>query len=597
MSRPVLIVSSLVVVAGLAVGGYFAYQHFRPQPAPNHTVPQFDPVTGRPIDQVTGKPIGRLVVLVVFDQMRGDYIDRWASQFGTDGFERVKKEGVWYSDVQIPYACTSTGPGHASLATGAPPSVTGIIENEWWDRKASARVYCCQPTGRPYELIPPPPAEGKASRGADTGFSPERLVAETVGDKLKTATNNTGRVFSLSIKDRTAVLMGGQKPDAAYCFDTRDGFFHTGAYYREQVHPWVSEFNGGKPADNWFETKWDRFRPDIDYKAAVGQPDDAPGEGPGLNGQGRVFPHPFKGKLTSPGPKYYEAVECSPAGNELLFQLVTKAITTEKLGQGETTDLLCVSFSSNDLIGHLWGPDSWEVLDITLRSDKMIADLLTLLDKTVGKDRYTLVISADHGVCPLPEQGKFPTAKRLSVNDIYTPLTTALNKTFDVQPGTPMRWFEVAEAKDQDRVWPWLYLNYNGITDRGLKIEEVANAVRDWLAKQDFIETAFTRKQLETETFAPGSFGAKAKLAYRPDRCGDVIAIPKAGVLVTGYPQGTNHGSPQPYDSHVPVLAIGAGIPALGKKTEKQSSLIVAPILAKSLGIDPPKDAVEKAPF
>jgi hypothetical protein len=171
-----------------------------------------------------------------------------------------------------------------------------------------------------------------------------------------------------------------------------------------------------------------------------------------------------------------------------------------------------------------------------------------------------------------------------------------LNTTYGMAPGGAMRWFEANEAKEQDKLWPWVYLNHRAIEARGLKVEVVADYVRDWLKGRSFIETAFTRKQLETESFPPGSFGAKAKLAYSPDRCGDVIAIPKLGVLVTPYPAGTTHGSPQPYDSHVPVLAIGAGIPAIGKRSEKVSSLIVAPILARALGIDPPANAVEKVP-
>jgi hypothetical protein len=588
MSRSFRIVLFLLV-AGLAVGGYFAYEHYRAAPSSRQP--------GSPDNPNAGQPAGKLVVLVVFDQMRGDYIARWGEYFSPGGFERAKRDGVWYSNVEIPYACTSTGPGHASLATGAPPAVTGIIENEWWDRKAGERVYCCQPT-RPYELVPPLPAGGqKPTRGADTGFSPERLLAETVGDRLKDATGGKGRVFSLSIKDRTAVLMGGKKPDGVYCFDTRDGMFHTGAFYREQALPWVGVFDAGKPANGWFGQKWDRLRPDLDYAKITGSADDAAGEAVGFNGQGRTFPHPFMGKLSKPEKAYYEAVECSPAGNELLLEFAKKAINGENLGQQKTTDLLCLSFSSTDMVGHQWGPDSWEVFDVTLRADKVVADLLDFLDTAVGKDRYTVVLSADHGVCPLPEQKKFPTARRLPVNDVLVPLGKALDEKFGVPADGPTRWFEATDAKDQDRVWPWVYLHHRAILARGLKPEDVAEYARDWLAGRDDFETAFTGAQLERTEFPAGSFGAKAKLAYHPDRCGDVIVIPKPGVLVTGYSGGTNHGSPQPYDSHVPVLAVGAGIPALGKQDKKVSSLIVAPILAKSLGIDAPKDAVEKAPF
>jgi hypothetical protein len=182
-------------------------------------------------------------------------------------------------------------------------------------------------------------------------------------------------------------------------------------------------------------------------------------------------------------------------------------------------------------------------------------------------------------------------------NEVFPPLAAALDAAFAATPGGPTRWFEVNDAKDQERVWPWVYLNRRAIEARGLKVEEVSDFVRDWLGKQPFIETAFTRKQLETEAFSPGSFGTKAKLAYHPDRCGEVIAIPKAGVLVTPYPGGTSHGSPQPYDSHVPVLAVGGGIPSAGTRPDKVPSLIVARILAKALGIDPPKDAAETVAF
>lgn len=581
MTRSVHVFLWLIVVTGLAIGAYFAYEHNRPKSTP----------------EPASLPSGRLVVLVVFDQMRGDYLARWAGHFGSDGFERMKRDGVWYSDVEIPYACTSTGPGHASLVTGAAPAVHGIIENEWWDRKAGVRVYCCQPS-RPFDRVPPVQVVGgEPGRGSGTGFSPENLLSETIGDRLKQATSGTGRVFSLSIKDRSAVLMGGQKPDGVYCFDTRDGTFHTGAFYRQQVHPWVAEFNAARLVDSWFNQNWERVRPDLDYAKIVGHPDDVRGEAVGFNGQGRVFPHPFRGKLSVPGKGYYEAVECSPLGNELLLELAKTAITAEKLGQSDTTDLLCLSFSSNDLAGHQWGPDSWEVFDFTLRTDKLVADLLTFLDTTVGKDRYAVVLSADHGVCPLPELGQFASAARKTVNDFLPGLATRLNSRFDQPTGRPADWFETSDPREQDRLWPWLHLNRRWIESRGLSVDTVATFARDVLANSPHVEAVFTAQQLETEAFAPGSLGAKAKLAYRRDRCGEVLVVPQPGVLVTGYLNGTNHGSPHRYDTHIPVLAVGTTIPKLGKQEQKVSSLIVAPILARSLGIDPPKDAREQMPY
>ena len=598
MPRVVLYILAPIVLVGAVVGGYFAFRDAPPDPIPEQQPRRHepgDPHVPHAAPGAAAQP--KLVVLVVFDQMRGDYMTRWAELYGPDGFERMKKDGIWFSECHIPYACTSTGPGHASLSTGAPPSVHGIIENVWYDRKSAAAMYCCQPS-RPYDLVPPLQSTSKEpSRGSAIGYSPERLLAQTVGDSLLDATKGKGRVFSLSIKDRTAVLMGGQKPNGAYCFDTRDGKFHTSAFYnRDKEHAWVTEFNNSKLADKWFETKWVRMKPELDYAKYSG-PDDVPAEAPGFNGQGRVFPHPFKGELTAPGKKYYEAVECSPAGNELLFSLVQKAVRAEKLGRGDVPDLLCVSFSSTDIIGHQYGPDSQEVMDITLCADKLVGEFLKFLDSEVGIGKYALVLAADHGACPLPElassKEKYPAATRRPVTELATGLEAALTAVYGMSGNTPTRWIEVFD----DDVWPWVYLKYESIEARKLKVEDVAVVARDWLAGRGHIETAFTRKDLEGPAPSPEKpFRQAAVLAYRPDRCGDVIVIPKAGVLVTKYPSGTNHGSPQPYDAHVPFLVYGAGVPALGKRTEKVSSLSIAPTLSWALGVPAPKHAAVLPP-
>jgi hypothetical protein len=595
----VIIPAFLVFATAAGVGGYFLLrppeqkQAQHPHPAPN--APPDDP--NQPGAHPPTAPQGKLVVLVVFDQMRGDYISRWAEFYGPDGFERIKKDGIWFSECHVPYACTATAPGHASLSSGAPPSTHGIVENIWYDRKTAEQMYCCQPS-RPYDLVPPVPADaGKPERGSTLGFSPERLLAQTVGDSLVESTKGKGRVFSLSIKDRTAVLMGGQKPNGVYCFDSRDGKFHTGAYYgRDAEHAWVKELNNSKLADSWFDTEWTRLLPEEKYVKSVG-PDDGPGEAEGFNGQGHVFPHSLKGKLKAPAKKYYEALEGSPFGNELLVALAKKCVTTEKLGKGEAPDLLCVSFSSNDLLGHRWGPDSHEMMDVTVRSDKLVGEFLKFLDAELGKDRYTVVIAADHGVCPLPERPatkeKYPAATRKPVTELATGLTEALDAMYGKEGGAQTKWLETFD----DDVWPWVYLNHKAIVARNLKVEDVAGAARDWLAGRGYLETAFARKDLEGAAPVPEKpFRQAAVLAYHPDRCGDVIAIPKAGVLITKYKGGTNHGTPQPYDAHIPFLVYGAGVPALGERKEKVSSLSIAPTLAWALGAPAPKHAALMPP-
>jgi predicted AlkP superfamily pyrophosphatase or phosphodiesterase len=346
----------------------------------------------------------RLAVLVYFDQLRGDYLQRWQALFGDDGFRRLARDGAWFSNCHLPYACTVTAAGHASVATGRLPADHGVVGNEWYDRKAGATVSCVAALVRDrYRLVAS--AENAAvDEITRQGPAPEQLLTPTVADALKDATKGKGKVVALSLKDRSAILPGGRRADGCYWMNPLSGRFVTSTYYRDRLHDWVDAFNKSNAADRWLGKTWDRLRPDLDYEKLSG-PDDVEGEGKGVF-QGRVFPHPL-----STGPlrfkaAYYGALVNSPFGNELLLALAEQAIVSERLGQGDVPDLLTLSFSSNDIIGHCWGPDSQEVLDVTLRSDRIMAELLKFLDDKVGKGKYLLVVTADHGVCPLPEVTK-----------------------------------------------------------------------------------------------------------------------------------------------------------------------------------------------
>ena len=569
--RVVLILAPVFALA--AIAGWYVFN-------------QFDsPSIGDPGS--TDDP-GRLVVVVSFDQMRGDYPDRWNSSLGDDGFRKIQSEGVWYANAHLPYACTSTGPGHASIGTGVPPSVHGIIENDWYDRAKAKRIYCA--TGeRPYDRVPANADAGSRSKES-TGMSPERLLVPTIGDALRSGTNKKSRVFSLALKDRAAVLMGGKDPSGAYCFDTATGQFHTTSYYRDRVHPWVEKFNASKAADRWFNTDWERLGDPLIYNRLAG-PDDQPGESIDLMGKGRVFPHPLGKGQPEPGGKYYAQLEKSPFGNDLVWDFAKECIREEKLGLGGSPDLLYLGFSSNDLIGHAWGPDSHEVLDVTLRSDRLVADIIAHLEKSVGKGRFALIITADHGVCPLPEfvRNKLPEAARFKVTDELTPLNEALDETFGGSEVGGGNWVEAVE-------YPWIYLNRRSIAARGIPLETVEAFATQWVSNRDHHQDSFTRKQLAGPPLAD-PLGRSVQLAYHPDRCGEVYALPRPYCIpnyTTG--TGTTHGSPHPYDTHVPVFAYGLGVPKTGRKDDKTSALIVAPIVCKSLGIEPPKHLAEKAP-
>src|SRR5579885_613244 len=447
----------------------------------------------------TKPPATRLAVLVCYDQLRGDYLTRWDDLFGEGGFHRLEKDGAWFQDCHCPYAGTETGPGHASVATGCSPCKHGIIINDWYDRTAGHKVYCAA-TDR-YRRVPPPPADGKASAEKLLNDSrgqgaPDRLLAPTLGDALKAATAGKGKVVALSLKDRSSVLPGGKKPDACYWFDTADGQFVTSTYYRGRPHPWVEQFNKDRIADRWFGKQWDRLRSDLEYERRSG-PDDVTGEGRGVSFgpkdnpvyQGRTFPHPLSAGLKEPGKPYYDALYNSPFGNELLLALVKRAIDAEELGRHDTPDFLSVSFSSNDPVGHCWGPDSQEVLDTTLRTDRVVKELCDTLDAKVGKGRWTLVLTADHGVCPVPEVGK---AQGKEAGRVIPSLLGAKANAF----------LQEKFGGDAEATWveatatPWVYLNRRLIRQRFLNQSDVENALAGWLRKQPAVQAVYTRTQL-----------------------------------------------------------------------------------------------------
>jgi hypothetical protein len=324
----------------------------------------------------------QLVVLVYFDQFRGDYLDRWKSEFGEGGFKRLVADGAHFTNCHYPYAYTVTAAGHASVATGCVPADHGVVGNDWYDRAIGKSVNCVGSDR--HEQVPARTQAGTdedEKKGARGGVSPDRLLKPTVADALKLGTGGKGKVVALSLKNRGAALPGGKSPDACYWMDGGTGLFVTSTCYRDGLHPWVAEFNKTKPAERWHGKTWDRFRTDLDY-ARLSGPDDAAGEGKGAAGQGRAFPHPFEPTDPKVKPAYLSAVYTSPFGNELLLELAEKAITTESLGADDVPDLLSLSFSSNDAVGHAWGPDSQEVLDVTLRSDRVMKRLLDTLSRS-----------------------------------------------------------------------------------------------------------------------------------------------------------------------------------------------------------------------
>jgi Type I phosphodiesterase / nucleotide pyrophosphatase len=511
----------------------------------------------------------KLAVVVVFDQFRSDYLTRWRDLYGTDGLRRLMHDGAWFQNCHYPYATTVTAAGHASIHTGCSPNTHGIVGNSWYDRgmkRSITSVY--SPLHR---RVP--------ARGSRASAAPIRLLAPTLADALKTATGGKARVVSLSFKDRSAVLPGGKKPDACYWFDASTGEFVTSTYYQADPHPWVREFNASRAVDRWFGKTWDRLRGDVKYERFSG-PDNVANEWTGY-GQGRTFPHPMGKPARKPGRQYYDAMMNSPFGNELLLELVKRAVVAEKLGSRDVPDLLCVSFSSNDLVGHAWGPDSQEVMDTTLRTDLIVRDLLAFLDKQVGKGRYVLAMTADHGVCPMPEisRMKGKDARRYDLRRIRRDVEKQLRAA--IPSKKPL--VEAVSGVD-------VYLNQRELKSRGVESRRAERLLAGFLKKQPGILTAYTRTQLMGRIPETDKLGRQVQRSFFPARSGDVTVVVKPYCLLGWRDTGTTHGSPHEYDTHVPLLFFGAGIPA-GIHKQAVTPLAVATVLARRLGIKPPAKA------
>jgi predicted AlkP superfamily pyrophosphatase or phosphodiesterase len=528
-----------------------------------------------------GEPKGdapKLVVLVVFDQMRGDYLKRWEELYGDGGFKRLMKDGAWFTNCHYPYAFTLTAPGHASLATGCSPDKHGIVANDWYSRDEAAIV----------SSTTPPPNELRKGGG------PYRRLQSTFADSLM-GVSKKSKVASLSIKERAAIMLAALHAQICYWFNSKTGNFVTSPFYREDPHGWVTQFNKSKPADVWRGTSWERLHPKLDYARYSG-PDDFPAEGSGYE-QGQIFPHPFVQGSDPKRSNYYNAITNSPMGNVLLLALAKRAIEAEMLGQRDATDVLCLSFSSNDSIGHCWGPDSQEVLDVTLRSDVLMKELMDYLDTKVGKDRYVMALSADHGICPLPEfarrQGK--EAGRVIPELLTTQAEAFLNKHF-LKDGQKASWFETARSNS------WVYFNRATLKDKDVNVTEAAaeKALADWLVKQPGVQSAFTRTELLEGPLAD-PIGRMVQKSFYPDRSGDVIVVLRPYHLFSQPLDSktaayrTTHGSPHPYDTHVPLLVMGPGI-APGQRTERVTPQAMASILARAMGVPAPKGAEAPVP-
>jgi hypothetical protein len=474
------------------------------------------------------------------------------------------------------------------MLTGACGDTHGIVNNDWIE--GGSQRYCA---GDPkYWFIP----GAKPAKDKNAG-TPERLRSETVADVLKDVHGAKAKVFGLSLKDRSAILPTGRRPDGAYWFE--GGKFGTSTYYAERVHPWVEAFNDSKFADQWFGRDWTHFRTEVDYVHWTGGEDDTRGEGRGPGAktyQGIAFPHPTTGGKPAVGAEYYEALANSPFGNDLLLEFAKTCVAAEELGADDDPDLLVVSFSSNDLIGHTWGPDSHEVLDVTLRSDALMADFCAFLDAKVGRGQYLMGITADHGVCPLPEVtfGTNPPTGRVGTRELADLIDAHLTARFPALKPADKK----ASAWVDSIIFPWVKLNGRLIAASGQHpgaiADEAARALRADPEKRVF--RTFTQAELAGTFPATDAVARRMQRSFFAPRCGELAIVlhphwlpgPKGST-------GTTHGTPFNYDTHVPLVVHGPGVSG-GVRTEPTTPQAMASIFAKWLNVRRPKDAAFPLP-
>ncbi|MBI5691362.1 MAG: alkaline phosphatase family protein [Verrucomicrobia bacterium] len=529
----------------------------------------------------------RLAVVITIDQFRGDYLAKFGPHFGEGGFRRLLANGVHFSNCHHRHSVMLTAPGHASILTGVFANVHGVTANEWLDRGTWEMVNSVEDRRAP--LVGIAPAElgpVAAAAPAKTGRSPANLKAETVGDLLKRKHGNGTKIFAASNKDRSAILLGGHRADAAYWDE--NGKIVTSRHYRAELPAWVEAFNAERRVHATFGRTWDRLREPALYDRVQG-PDDAPGEAD-TAGLGRTFPRRVTGGKEAISPAFFTAFDNSPFSAEFLGEFVQRAVREEKLGRNTATDLLCVSFSQVDAIGHNYGPDSHEMMDSVLRLDRVLAGLLDCLEKEVGLDRCLIVLTADHGIVPLPEHVQATRPGTPSGRIKTTDMDAAARKALDAKFGAPAGrevWFTRDNAG--------IHLRPAVLQAKGIAAADAARVIQQAWRELPYIAAVYTREDLDAADASGDTPLAMMRRSYRGAEDRDVVYVLKPYFLAKAG-GGASHGAPYDYDQHVVLLWSGAGVPR-GERAERVGVDSVAPTLAALLGVAAPNGATGRRLF
>lgn len=505
-----------------------------------------------------------LVLLVVVDQLRGDMPWRFRDRFGEGGFRYLMDQGTSFSNAQYQHANTLTASGHATLATGGNSPQHGLAGNDWFDAATRRAVYCMEDPGHP-------------QLGGGAGRSPRNLLSSTFGDELVLASGGRSRVFSVSLKDRSAIILGGHL-GKAYWYSKTDGTFVTSSYYHEAEPEWMRRWNVAKPATRFRDTSWQLLQDPERYVFA--DQDERSYERPPA-GLGRTFPHTLVG---GDDAAFYSTLRETPMADELTLEFARALVAAEQPGQRGATDFLAVSFSATDYIGHSFGPNSLEAEDNLLRLDQTLAALLRLVDSEVGLERTLVVLTSDHGTAPIPEhmaERGFETGRH-DASRFMGQVNEALKSRFGTERELALAFWN-----------PGIYLDLAAIAELGLDTAMVERAVAEEILRIPGFALAFARSDLLAGRYPATPEAGRVVAALHANRSGNVIVVPAAFWYLDKEPDGNAamHGSLYRYDTHVPLMLAGPGI---GRRVVQRevAPRDLAPTLSAYLGITPPSGSV-----
>lgn len=525
---------------------------------------QRKPVAAAPTTTVNNPVRPKLVVGMVVDQMRWDYLYRYYDRYKADGgFKRMLQQGFTADNCLIPYTPTITACGHTAVYTGSVPAIHGITGNNWFDKYEQRSVYCTEDKT----------VKSVGSTGTNGEMSPRNMLTNTICDELRLATNFRSKVVGIAIKDRGGILPAGHSANAAYWYDSKTGDWITSTYYMNDLPQWVKDYNAQKNVDKYYALDWNTMYPKETYVQST--TDEQPWEGKSFGADQKTFPYDLKRFIG----KNYGAIASTPYGNSMTAEIAKAAVINEQLGADDITDFLAVSFSSTDYVGHAYGPNSIEQEDDFLRLDTTFGNFFRFLDEKVGKGQYTVFLTADHGVAHVPafnRANKIP-GGTLDDDRWGKELIAGLKEKFG------------AEKLLSGNYNYQIHLNHNRIDSLKLDKKAVTQYIVDFVSKQPGISRAFAINDLMTMPFTAKQRDMMANGWY-PSRSGDIQIVTLPGWF-DGSSTGTTHGAWNPYDAHIPMVFYGWGIKP-GRTNRETYMTDFAPTIAALLHIQMPNGTV-----